>query len=185
MRGFGMCIKYFTRKLGHWKAQLWCTTTSSSGQMCVEFTIMLPVLLITALIGFNVVKFVELCVRFDRLAAHAMVREVVSPATSESIQTSMRHVEQRLSQAFVGEGVMVSVTCANQTILDHESSITGVKSAAPSFSVVGTYTSLMATLSWSPWPKRFVLAGVTFEPPPILTHTKRLVIDRHRPGVLL
>ena len=53
------------------------------------------------------------------------------------------------------------------------------------FPVSPLLTTYTCTLRYRPWPGSFVIAGVAFRPPVALRHTKTLVVDRFRPGVVV
>lgn len=46
---------------------------SQSGQMTVELATLIPVIVVVALIGYNVVRFAQACALFDRAAREAVV----------------------------------------------------------------------------------------------------------------
>ena len=55
-----------------------------SGQMVVELAVLVPVVLVVALVGVNLMEFMALCARFDRACLDAVVSHGVSPAGEQS-----------------------------------------------------------------------------------------------------
>ena len=61
-----------------------CGETRESGQMTVELAAMLPVIIVVALIVYNLAKYAEVCSTFDRVSLDAAVSHGVSPSGSQS-----------------------------------------------------------------------------------------------------
>ncbi|MCH3942361.1 MAG: pilus assembly protein [Atopobiaceae bacterium] len=49
------------------------------GQMTVELAVVVPVVVVMALVVFDLMRFVALCARFDRVSLDAVVSQGISP----------------------------------------------------------------------------------------------------------
>ena len=54
-----------------------------------------------------------------------------------------------------------------------------------SFPVSPLLTDFVCTLSYHPWPSSFVIAGVSYDSPLVLRHSRSIVVDRFRSGVVV
>lgn len=70
-----------------------------SGQMAVELAVLVPVVLVVALVGVNLMEFMALCARFDRACLDAVVSHGVSPAGEQSQVGAVDEVREALSLA--------------------------------------------------------------------------------------
>ncbi len=147
------------------------------GQMTVELAVMVPVALVVALIVFNLCRFIEACATFDRVAVDAVVFQGVSPPGEQSALHSAGEVQQAIEKALAMSYCEVSVQVSGA-----EPHRTGNGLSFPVSPLLTTYT---CTLRYKPWPGSFVMAGVVFKPPVRLTHTRKLIVDRYRPGVVV
>ena len=145
--------------------------------MAVELAVIMPVVIVVALIVYNLCRFVEACAAFDRIAPDAVIAHGVSPAGEQSALSSAGQVEAQIRAALAMRNCEVSV---------------GVRGAEPvsvgpgiSFPVSPLLTTYTCTLRYRPWPGSFVIAGVRFGPPFALVHVRSLVVDRYRPGVVV
>ena len=150
---------------------------SQRGQMAVELAVMVPVCIVVGLIVFNLCRFVEACATFDRVAADAVISHGVSPAGEQSIHSSVGSVRESIERALDMRTCEVSVDVSAP-----EPVPTGGGLSFPISPLLSTYT---CTLRYHPWPGSFVMAGVSFSPPVVLTHERVLVVDRFRPGVVV
>lgn len=164
------------RRAGKGRVRLW-PERSQRGQMAVEMAVMVPVGIVVALVVYNLCRFSEACALFDRVALDAVVSQGVSPPGEQSALSASGAVRTCIEEALAAHSCEVSVA------------VTGAQAEAPgqgiSFPVSPLLTTYTCTLRYRPWPHTFVLAGVPFRPPVVLTHERRLVVDRFRPGVVV
>ena len=78
-----------------------------SGQMVVELAVLVPVVLVVALVGVNLMEFMALCARFDRACLAAVVSHGVSPAGEQSQVGAVDEVREALSLAMDGSPCVV------------------------------------------------------------------------------
>ena len=81
-----------------------------SGQMVVELAVLVPVVLVIALVGVNLMEFMALCARFDRACLDAVVSHGVSPAGEQSQVGAVDEVREALSLAMGGSPCVVRVS---------------------------------------------------------------------------
>ena len=158
------------------REELW-RNRAERGQMAVELAVVLPVCIVVALVAFNLCRFIEDCATFDRVAPDAVIAQGVSPAGEQSALSAAGRVRSSIQSALDMSSCEVSVQVSGAS-----------RSAARSavgFSVSPLLTTFTCTLRYRPWPGSFVMAGVVFTPPIALTHTRTLVVDRFRPGVVV
>lgn len=147
------------------------------GQMAVELAVVLPVCIVVALVAFNLCRFVEACATFDRVAPDAVIALGVSPAGEQSALSAAGQVRSAIQSALDMSSCEVSVQ-----VFGAPQEVAG---SGLGFSVSPLLTTFTCTLRYRPWPGSFVMAGVVFSPPVALTHTRTLVVDRFRPGVVV
>lgn len=153
------------------------------GQMSVELAVCIPVILAVVGVSLNVLGYMNVCSRFDRVAADAVRSQATSPGYGEegSLLAASR-VEGVIEAAFNGEGV-------NGFDLDFSVSTTqigGFGSATNTdegigFSMLSRLERYDCALTYHPWPFSEIVFLQFFE----LTHTRSYVVDPYRPGVLL
>ena len=148
---------------------------SSSGQMAVELACLMPVVLVMALVAFNLVRFVEACALFDRVALDAVVMQGVAPDGEQSLISSVSAVRGSISEAFAE---MPSCEIAVRAVPLSTGSDAGL-------AVNPLLTRFVCTLRFYPWPLAFSVGGIDARVPVALTHEKSIVIDRFRPGVVI
>lgn len=151
---------------------------SSSGQMTVELAVLVPVVIVVALTVFNLMRFVSACSAFDRIAADAVVSQGVSPK-GEAKAAAVNEVEQTIKAALDMHSCSVEVHA--EPVYGGDSKI----GAGIGFPVSPLLTRFVCTLRYKPWPSSFVIAGVVYRAPISLEHTRTLVIDRYRGGVVM
>ena len=149
----------------------------TSGQMAVEMAVLVPAGIVVALIVLNLCRFVEACATFDRVAMDAVVSQGVSPPGEQSALSSAGAVRSCIEQAMASSSCEVSVTVSGADVPRGGGGL-----RFPVSPLLATYT---CTLRYRPWPGSFVMAGIAFRPPVVLTHERRLVVDRFRPGVVV
>lgn len=147
------------------------------GQMAVEMAVIMPVVIVVALIVYNLCRFVEACATFDRVALDAVISQGVSPPGEQSSASSASAVQVCIEEALAMSSCEVSVAVSGAEPVSGTVGLT-----FPVSPLLATYT---CTLRYRPWPGSFVLAGVRFSPPVALTHERKLVVDRFRPGVVV
>lgn len=79
----------------------------NSGQMTVEFCVVLPILLVIALILVNALSFVSETAKFDRLARNSIRVFATSQARGEETSNAKVFVNDTLSSSFDKENVEV------------------------------------------------------------------------------
>ena len=149
----------------------------SRGQMVVEFAALMPVVIVVALVVFNLCRFVEACAAFDRIAPDSVISQGVSPPGEQSALASAGQVESHIKSALDMQSCEVSVAVSGAEPVGIGEGLT-----FPVSPLLATYT---CTLKYHPWPGSFVIAGVAFSPPVTLTHVRSLTVDRFRPGVVV
>lgn len=149
-----------------------------SGQMTVEMAVLMPVTIVVALIAYNLVRFVGACSLFDRAAADCVIAHGVSPSGDGGDGPDVESVRAALEGALPEGSCEVSVKAegAGSTV---------APSGAVSFPLSPSLTTFTCTLRYRPLPSSFVLAGVGFSPPLALVHERSVVVDCHRPGVVV
>lgn len=146
-----------------------------SGQMAVELACLMPVVLVMAIVAFNLVRFVEACALFDRVALDAVVMQGVAPDGEQSLVSSVSAVRASVEEAFSD---MSSCEVAVRAVPLSTGADAGL-------AVNPLLTRFVCTLRFHPWPLAFSVAGIEARVPLALTHEKSIVIDRFRPGVVI
>lgn len=143
--------------------------------MTVELAVLTPVVIVVGLVVLNLMWFVDACAAFDQAALDAVVAHGVAPSGEQSQQRAVEEVREALSQALDREGCEVEVRAE---------AVTGDVLDAP-LVISPLLTRYVCTLSYRPWPRLVRLPGITYEAPLSLTHSRELVVDRFRPGVVM
>lgn len=146
------------------------------GQMAVELAVLMPVIVVVALMVYNLSRFVCLCAVFDRVALDSVVFHGVSPSGTQTEVVAVDAVEREIVRALDASDVC-SVEVSAERV--------GVGGGATTFSLAPGLTRFRCVLSFRPWPSSFVMAGVPYEAPLALRHERSLVVDRYRPGVVM
>lgn len=139
---------------------------ADAGQMVVETAVLLPVVIVVALICYNVLRFVAACARFDRVALDCVISQGVSPSGSQASTDVSGAVESAIREAMGGSADLVVRVSETRGSLPH-------------------LTCFTCELSMAPWPSQLVIAGVTLGAPHLMQHERSLTVDRYRPGVVL
>ncbi len=147
------------------------------GQMAVEVAVLIPVAIVVALIVFNLCRFIEACATFDRVALDAVIAQGVAPAGEQSALASAGEVRSCITEALAMRSCEVTVEVSGPEPV--------ARGGGLSFPISPLLTTYTCTLRYHPWPGSFVMAGVVFSPPLALTHERRMVVDRFRPGVVV
>jgi hypothetical protein len=137
----------------------------------------MPVAIVVALVVYNLCRFVEACAVFDRVALDAVVAQGVSPAGEQTSAAATGQVRASIEQALGMRSCEVVVSAAGASAASAREGL--------SFPLSPLLTRYTCTLRYRPWPGSFVIAGVSMGAPVVLTHTRTLVVDRFRPGVVV
>lgn len=133
-----------------------------SGQMAVEFAVVVPVVLIVMVIIIDTMVFMSECARFDQLAPQHIIARAVSPGRDGYGQDARTAaIQAALSADFERQGSSVSV------------------SAEDAGAFMASMTVYRCTFKFAPWPLSMAGAPATLE------HTCILAVDPYTPGELL
>ena len=135
--------------------------------MVVELAVVAPVMLVVALVVWNLLQFMEACSRFDRVAPDVVLALAVSPAGTDAASGDQAHqVAEAIRAAMDGLDVEVG-----------EGTTLG-------FSFAPHLTRYVCTMRFAPHPASIAIAGVDAGVPARLEHVRTFTVDRYRPGVL-
>lgn len=148
---------------------------SESGQMSVEVAVIIPLALVVAITMANIMGYLSCCAVFDRASLDAVLAHGVSPAGLQTELSAVAEVEAAIGEA-MGENPAVSIE-VSATALSSPSSL--LVSLSPHL------TRFTCTLHFRPWPQHLRFAGVSMDAPFEIVHTRSLVVDRYRPGVVM
>lgn len=143
--------------------------------MAVELAVLVPVIVVVALVIWNVMRFSELCARFDRVAADAVVMHGVSPSGASGELLGVAEVRAAIEQAMGEASCEVTVSVED---------VSGGEGRALIDLAAGT-TRYVCKLGYRPWPGSFSIAGVGATLPELAHHERSVVVDRYRAGVVL
>ena len=149
----------------------------NEGQMVVEMAVVAPVMIVMAIVVFNIMMFMVAVARFDRVAFDAVLALAVSPEGEASDYGQEHAVGAAIEEAM---GAMRGVTVKVQAEPAWRDSATG----GVGFSCAPHLTRYRCVLLYEPWPQGFTVAGVSAGMPPKLRHERSLVVDRYRSGVV-
>lgn len=141
--------------------------------MVVEIAIITPVILVIALIAANLVYYLELCARFDRVAPDV----VLALATSSSGDRAGL-VKSELNR------VMSSAKSIEIEVVAQKGKNPDSHSDALVLSLAPHLTTYECTLTFHPWPTQLSIAGVEGAPPVGLTYKTSITIDEYREGIV-
>ncbi len=147
-------------------------------QATVELAAITPVLIVLALIVYNLMLFTTAVARFDRVVtsvvhAHATPHQG-SDGTEGGSAALVSAVTEELEQAMAGHAVTIEVE------LDE-----GEDEEGAMLSLVGALQTYRCVMRYEPWPSRFSLAGIDLGAPAALTHERSVTIDPWRSGVVV
>lgn len=146
-------------------------------QATVEMAVVAPVLIILALIVYNVMIFLSATARFDRVVPDIVIAHGVSPAADddgETVLDASETIEEQIEAAMGDYGVEVEVSLTE-----------GSGDDGTTFELVGALYTYTCTMSFTPWPTSLTVAGVELGSPVTLSHTRAVTIDPWRPGVVM
>ena len=146
-------------------------------QATVEAALTLPALIVLAFVVANLAAFVEASFAFEQIARDAVVAHGVSPAGEQTEASGATQVREAIEGSLGREA-----TCSVEVRTEDIGRFGG---GATTFAIAPHLTRYVCTLHFRPWPSSFVIAGVGFEPPALLSHECSLVVDRYRPGVVI
>lgn len=149
---------------------------SESGQMAMELAVLMPVVVVVALVVYNLARFVGYCATFDGVSLDAVLTQGVSPPGDQTELVAREAVRDAIARSMDAHG-----TCEVEVAA--EPAWRGGGNASLTTSPL--LTRFRCTLLFRPWPRSFALAGVAFDMPLALRHERTLVIDRFRSGVVV
>ena len=143
-------------------------------QATVEMAVVTPVLLVLALIVYNVMIFASAVARFDRVVpdivlAHAVASE--GEGDESSVDASAT-VQTQILNAMEGYDLQIEVSSEQGA----EASDGGL------LSLSGTFRTYTCTMHYEPWPTSLSIAGVPLGAPTTLSHERTVTVDPWRPG---
>lgn len=153
--------------------------SSNKGQMTVELAVVLPVVIVCALIGYNVIRFAQVCAIFDRASRNAIVNFGVAPSGNQDTSTACQQIQRAVEHSLNSNSCQIDVEA--HTLLDDSQ----VQSTGLNFICSPLLTKYTITLHFYPWPSFAAIAGVKSGIPAHVTHKAHLVVDRFRPGVIV
>ncbi|OUN86978.1 MULTISPECIES: TadE/TadG family type IV pilus assembly protein [Enorma] len=144
-------------------------------QATVEMAVVVPVLIVLALITYNVMVFLAASARFDRVAPDIVLAHAVAPSGfGDAASAVSDDVAGALADAMGSYDVDIEVTCLEDG--DGGGSV---------FSLVGGQRTYRCVMRFEPWPSRLSIAGVDMGAPVALEHVREVVVDPWRPGVVM
>lgn len=142
-------------------------------QATVEMVVVAPVMIVLALIAYNVADYSAAVARFDRVAPDVVMAHAVSPEGEGSVGTPER-VAGYLQEAMEGYRVEVDVACEG-----------GGEAGGSMLDLAVSPTTYRCTMRYEPWPSGLSIAGVSLGAPLALEHERAVVIDPWKPGVVV
>lgn len=174
MRALGQGCRGGPNSRGLWRN----LRTDCRGQATVELAMCVPLLLVMAFVVANLMSYVEACAAFDRIAYDAVVSQGVSPA-GEGVSSPATGAIRSCIEDALGREATCSVEVRSEDVLRYGGD------PDTTFSIAPRLTRYVCTLRYRPWPSGVVIAGVSMQAPAVLVHTRELVVDRYRPGVVI
>lgn len=160
---------------------LW--TKRTRGQMTVELAVCIPVILAIIGVSLNVLGYLNVCARFDRVAADAVRSQATSPGYGEEgTALAASRVEAVIESAFAS-GTGSGFDCSFEVT----AGATGLGGNLPAssegvgFSMLSRLERYECSVTYRPWPFSKIVFLQFFE----LTHTRSYTVDPFRPGVVL
>lgn len=195
-----MCLRSYARSLAmergtcaalSWlrhKGGIWLAFTGRANHRCslareeraqatVEMAVVVPVLLVLALIAYNIMLFVAATARFDRIAPDIVAAHAVSPSgeSNGSTDDSVGVIESQIEGAMAGYDVEIEVTCTEG----------GASSGDDLLTLIGGLRTYRCSMRMRPWPSSLSIAGVDLGAPVALAHHRDVTVDPWRPGVVM
>ena len=144
-------------------------------QATVEMAVVTPVLLVLALIAYNVMIFAGAVARFDRVVPDIVLAHAVAPGGDEGSIDASATVQAQIQDAMEGYDLQVEVSSEQGT----------TSSDGGLLSLSGTFRTFTCTMHYEPWPSLLSIAGVSLGAPAVLTHERAVTVDPWRPGVVM
>ena len=145
-------------------------------QAAVEMAMITPVLLVLALIVYNVMIFAGAVARFDRVVPDIVLAHAVAPGGEgdDSAVDASATVQAQIQDAMEGYELQVEVSSEQGTATD-----------GGLLSLSGTFRTYTCTMHYEPWPSSLSIAGFSLGAPAVLTHERAVTVDPWRPGVVM
>ena len=143
-------------------------------QATVEMAVVTPVLLVLALIVYNVMVFADAVARFDRVVPDIVLAHAVAPSgegDDSSIDASAT-VQAQIQHAMEGYDLQIEVS-SEQGATTSDGGL---------LSLSGTFRTYTCTMRYEPWPSSLSVAGVSLGAPAKLSHERAVTVDPWRPG---
>lgn len=146
-------------------------------QATVEMAMIVPVLLVLALIVYNVMIFAGAVARFDRVVPDIVLAHAVSPGGEgdDSVVDASATVQAQIQDAMEGYGLQIEVSSEQGTAATDGGLL----------SLSGTFRTYTCTMRYEPWPGSLSIAGFSLGVPAVLTHERAVTVDPWRPGVVM
>lgn len=182
-RGTCAALSWLRHKGGIWlaftgRANHRCSLAREErAQATVEMAVVVPVLLVLALIAYNIMLFVAATARFDRIAPDIVAAHAVSPSgeSNGSTDDSVGVIESQIEGAMAGYDVEIEVTCTEG----------GASSGDDLLTLIGGLRTYRCSMRMRPWPSSLSIAGVDLGAPVALAHHRDVTVDPWRPGVVM
>lgn len=182
-RGKCTALSWLRHKGGIWlaftgRASHRCSLAGEErAQATVEMAVVVPVLLVLALIVYNIMLFVAATARFDRIAPDIVAAHAVSPSgeSDGSTDDSVGVIESQIEGAMAGYDVEIEVTCTEG----------GASSGDDLLTLIGGLRTYRCSMRMRPWPSSLSIAGVDLGAPVALAHHRDVTVDSWRPGVVM
>ena len=145
-------------------------------QATVEMAVVVPVMLVMALIVYNLMVFLAATARFDRVAPDIVMAHGVAPVSNDATAgDGSDEVRAQLVQAMRDYDVEIEVSC--EVGDDGED--------GPLLGLVGALRTYRCVMRFKPWPSGLSIAGVSMGAPVALVHGRSVTVDPWRSGVLV
>ncbi len=145
-------------------------------QATVEMAVVTPVLLVMALIVYNLMVFASATARFDRIAPDIVLAHGVAPSGDgdEGTGVTTASIQGEIAEAMGDYDVEVEVSVEQ-----------GSEQTEGLLSLVGAMRSYRCEMRYRPWPSNWSIAGVSLGAPLELAHVRDVVVDPWRSGVVV
>ena len=155
-----------------------CTTMREErAQATVEMAVVTPVLLVLALIVYNVMVFASAVARFDRVVPDIVLAHAVAPEGegNESSIDASATVQTQIQNAMEGYDLQIEVS-------SEQGAATSDGGLLP---LSGSFRTYTCTMHYEPWPSSLSIAGLSLGAPAQLSHERVVTVDPWRPGVVM
>ncbi|MCL2529978.1 MAG: hypothetical protein FWE41_06565 [Coriobacteriia bacterium] len=153
------------------------------GQMTVELAVCIPVILALVGVSLNVLGYLNVCARFDRIAADAVRSQATSPGYGQEgsalAASRVREVIETSFQDGTGTGFPCDIA-VTVTAVGFGGEHTGIGNGV-NFSMLSRLERYDCQITYKPWPFNRIMFLQFIE----LTHTRSYTVDSFNPGVLL